>query len=353
MVACKPLSIRARAIDSHSPPFMVAELSANHGGSLQRALELVDAAKWAGAHAIKVQTYTPETIALSGADLSPIAEHLNTPWTGQDLRSLYKSAHLPWEWHEAIFERAEQLGLAAFSSAFDETSVDFLEALNVPAYKVASFESTHLPLLRKIAKTGKPLLLSTGASTLEEICAVVKALHSWQFQNLALLKCTSAYPARAESANLKTLLHLRELFGHLVGISDHTLGVGTATAAVALGACIVEKHLTLDRSIKTPDAEFSLQPEEFRQLVEACAQAHASIGQITYQLSPHELKSRHFRRSIYTLRAISRGDRLAPQDLQIVRPALGLSPLDWQRVLGRRLKRALPAGTPLTWDLLD
>lgn len=346
------IDIGSQTITDNSPPFLVAELSANHGGSLERVLELVDAAHWAGAHAIKLQTYTPSTMTPETGTFR-IAQHLETPWHGQALRDLYQKAQLPWEWHRAIFERARLKGLLAFSSAFDETSVDFLETLNVPAYKVASFESTHLPLLHKISKTGKPLLLSTGTTTLGEICSTIEALHSWQFHNFILLKCTSAYPARAESANLKTLAHLRELFGHLVGLSDHTLGVGTAAAAVALGACVVEKHLTLDRSIKTPDADFSLQPEEFRQLVEVCMQAHASIGQVAYNLTPQEQKARHFRRSIYARRSIQAGARLTLEDLSISRPALGLSPLELPLALNRKAKSSIPAGTPIEWSLLD
>lgn len=348
----KHFNIKSWSTCNDTPPLIVAELGANHGGDLERALQIVDAAGAAGAHAIKLQTYTPETITLPKSLSSHIIGE-GSLWQGQSLRDLYQSAHLPWKWHAQIFQRAQSLGMWAFSSPFDETAVDFLEKFNVPAYKVASLESTHLPLLSRIAKTGKPIIISTGATQLAELVTVVDFLKKQGCRDVILLRCTSAYPARAQCAHLQTLPHLSQLFDLPVGLSDHTLGIGVAVAAVALGARVIEKHLTLSRDLKTFDRDFSLEPSEFRQLVTACEQAHQALGKITYDPLPEEQSSLELRSSIYAVRGVDKDQIIQLEDLKIGRPAKGLSPLDWHRVLGKKAKIDIKAGTPLQWDLLN
>ncbi len=350
------MSLSSWKIGSWSPqeetdPLIIAELGANHGGDLDRALALVDAAADAGADAIKLQTYTAETITLPEHLCSHTIEG-KSPWRGQTLHQLYQMAHLPWKWHAQIFKRAQDRGLWAFSSPFDATAVEFLEGLHVPAYKVASLESTHVPLLQCIAKTGKPLFLSTGATHLVDLCSTIDFLRKAGLRNLVLLRCTSSYPAMAESAHLRTLPHLAQLFGYPVGLSDHTVGIGVAVAAVALGAKVIEKHLTLDRNFPTPDREFSLEPAEFRQLVIACKEGYRALGTVTYGPLEVEKSSQELRSSIFVVRDLKRGDAICGHHLKIARPAKGLSPLEWDRILGKRAKEDIAAGTPLQWQLL-
>lgn len=345
-------SIGNWTVEAASPPLIIAELSANHGGHLQQALALVDAAKSAGANAIKLQTYTPSSMTPVGPEGNYAVEQESSPWRGQSLTELYTKAQTPRKWHRLIFERAKELNLLAFSSPFDEAAVDFLEECDVPAYKVASFESTHLPLLDRIAKTKKPLLLSTGATLLSEISRVVEFLHARDCRQVILLKCVSAYPASCADAHLKSLDHLFKTFGHFVGFSDHTLGIGAAVAAVALGAKVIEKHLTLDRALPTPDRDFSLEPAEFRQLVDACHQAHRALGNATYGLSTEDLRARELRRSIYAKKTILKGQKLRADDLSVLRPARGISPLEWDLVLERVATREISANTPVQWEML-
>lgn len=350
-MSMKHWKIKTWSPHEDTPPLMVAELGANHGGDLNRALALVDAAADAGADAIKLQTYTSETITLPSHLPSHVIEG-DSPWRGQTLAALYNEAHTPWQWHAPIFQRAQDRGLWGFSSPFDASSVKFLEQLQVPAYKIASLESTHLPLLKSVAKTKKPLFLSIGATKLIDLCATIDLLRKENVHALVLMRCTSAYPAPPQSANLKTLPHLAQLFNYPVGLSDHTMGIGVAVAAVAHGAKVIEKHLTLDRKLATPDRGFSLEPSEFQQLVIACKQAHLSLGDVTYGPLTVEKSSEELRSSIFIIKDLHSGDEIREDHLKVSRPAKGLSPLEWNRVIGKRVKKDIAAGTPLRWDLL-
>ncbi len=343
-------SIGGRAIGPDCPPFVIAEMSGNHNQSLDRALALVDAAAAAGVHALKLQTYTADTISMDTG--FTIREEGQSLWEGQDLYRLYQAAHTPWDWHAAIFARARQHGLLAFSSPFDETAVDFLETLDVPAYKIASFENAHWPLLRKVAATGKPVIVSTGAATLAEIDDAVRVLRQAGCRELVLLKCTSTYPASPENTNLRTIPVLAEAFGCPIGLSDHTMGVGASVAAVALGACVIEKHFTLSRAEGGVDAAFSLEPHELKLLVDETARAHQALGTVQLCVQASEEKSRMFKRSIYVAQPIAAGEEFTADNLRIIRPGDGLLPRYWDVVLGRRAVRDLRPGTPLGWDAL-
>ena len=326
-------------------PFVIAEMSGNHNQSLDRALELVDAAAQAGAHALKLQTYTADTITMKGAYT---IQDKNSLWNGKELHDLYKTAHTPWEWHKAIFERAKEKGMEAFSSPFDETAVDFLETLNVPAYKIASFENTHHPLLRKVAATGKPVIVSTGVSTLEDIIESVEVLRKAGCKNIILLKCTSTYPATPENTNLLTIPDMQQKHNCIIGLSDHTMGTGVSVAAVALGARVIEKHFTLRRADGGVDSSFSLEPEELKSLVVETERAFLGMGQVQYGIQPAEEKSVQFKRSIYIAKDIKKGELLSTDNLRIIRPAAGLAPKYWEDVLGKTASTDLKAGTPLT-----
>jgi pseudaminic acid synthase len=342
-----------RWIGSDHPPLVIAEMSGNHNQSLDRALAIVDAAAEAGAHALKLQTYTADTITLNvrGGDFE--IRDQGSPWAGQNLHDLYAKAHTPWEWHAPIMERARQRGMLCFSSPFDESAVGFLEELGVPAYKIASFENNHLPLIRKAAATGKPLIISTGMASLGELEQAVAAAREAGCRELVLLKCTSTYPATPANTNIRTIPHLRELFGCQVGLSDHTMGVGVPVAAVAFGATVIEKHLTLSRAEGGIDSAFSLEPQELGALVEECERAWEALGQVRYGPTEAELKSLQFRRSIYVAADIAEGESLTADHIRIVRPGLGLPPNHLEAVLGRRVRRDAAAGTPVTWDLLS
>jgi pseudaminic acid synthase len=346
------MNIAGRAVGTDAPPFIIAELSGNHNGSLERALSIVDAAAGAGAHALKLQTYTADTITLDVDREEFVITDEESPWAGRRLYDLYAEAHTPWEWHRPIMERARGLGLICFSTPFDETAVDFLEGLDVPCYKIASFENVHLPLIRKAAATGKPLIISTGMATLAELDDAVRAARSAGCRDLALLKCTSTYPATAENSNILTIPHLRSLFGCEVGLSDHTMGVGAAVAAVAHGASLVEKHFTLSRADGGVDSTFSLEPAEMESLVQETERGWRSLGEVAYGVGESEVGSLVFRRSIYVAQDLEAGDPLTTDNLRCLRPGGGLPPRLYETLLGMRVKRAVQRGSAMTWALL-
>lgn len=334
-------------------PFIIAELSGNHDQSLDKALAMVDAAAQSGVQAIKLQTYTADTMTLDVADGEFLIQDADNLWQGNSLHQLYAKAHTPWEWHAAIFERAREQGLLAFSTPFDASAVEFLETLDVPCYKIASFENNDLPLIRRVAETGKPIILSTGMASVGELEEAVRCARDAGCQDLILLKCTSAYPAPAREVNLATLPHMQALFDCPVGLSDHTLGLAVPIAAVTLGACVIEKHFVLDRSEGGVDAAFSLEPDELKQLVEQSAQAFDALGQVCYGGSASEQPSKKFRRSLYIARDIAAGEVLTADHVKSIRPGLGLAPKHYDEVVGRRTRQALTKGTPLAWSHLE
>ncbi len=346
-----PVSIAGRKIGHSEPPFVIAELSGNHNRSLDRAMMIVEAAAKAGAGAIKLQTYTADTMTLNLRTDDFVIHDANSLWNGQDLYHLYQEAHTPWEWHQPIFDYARELGLVAFSTPFDDTSVDFLESLNAPCYKIASFECTHLPLLRKVASTGKPLVISLGMTTLAEAEECVRTVREAGAAEIILLKCTSTYPASPANSNLRTIPHLREMFDCEVGLSDHTVGTGVAVASVALGATVIEKHLTMRRADGGVDSAFSLEPEEFARLTEEAHAAWQALGHVRYGPTSDEKQSLKFRRSIYAVREIAAGEEISTRNARIIRPGFGLQPKYWGAVLGRRVRKPVAAGTPISWDL--
>lgn len=332
------------------PPIFIAELSANHNQSIDTALSLVDAAKKAGAHAIKLQTYTPDTLTLNIDREDFIIQDPNSLWTGRLLYDLYKEAYTPWEWHQAIFEHSKKLGMLFFSSPFDETAVDFLETLQVPCYKIASFEITNIPLIEKIASTGKPLIISVGGATFAEIDTLFQIARKC---DIILLKCTSAYPALPGESNLLTIPYLREKYNVPVGFSDHTLGIGTAIASIALGASLIEKHFTLSRADGGPDAAFSLEPQEFETLVNEGMQAYLSLGKIQEGPTVGEINSLHmYRKSLYFVRDLKQGDPITKEDIKIIRPAKGAPPSEYRRILGKKVLQDVKRGDPVHSHLI-
>jgi len=348
----KEIKIAGKTIGREHPPFIIAEMSGNHNQSLERALEIVEAAAKAGAHALKLQTYKPDTMTI---DLDEREFHISDPgslWKGTSLYQLYGEASTPWEWHEPIFDRARELGIVAFSTPFDDTSVEFLENLDVPCYKIASFENTDLPLIRRVASTGKPLIISTGMASIAELDDAVSAAREAGCKDLILLKCTSTYPASAQNTNILTIPHMRELFGCEVGLSDHTMGTGVAVASVALGATVVEKHFTLDRSAGGVDSTFSMEPAEMTSLVVDSEHAWRALGQISYGATEKEKKSLVFRRSIYVAEDVEVGDVLTSKNLRCIRPGLGLPPKYYDMLIGRKVNQAIKRGTPMSWDLI-
>jgi pseudaminic acid synthase len=345
-------AIGARRIGLGSAPYVIAEMSGNHNQSLARALEIVDAAAAAGAHAIKLQTYTADTITLNVRKGEFRITDEKSLWNGQNLHDLYSKAYTPWEWHAPIMRRAAEKGLTCFSSPFDETAVDFLEQLNVPAYKIASFENNHLPLIRKVAATGKPMIISTGMATLAELDEAVSTARNGGCSQLVLLKCTSTYPASPENSNLRTIPHLRELFGSEVGLSDHTMGIGVAIASIAVGASVIEKHFTLSRSEGGVDSAFSIEPAELSSLVIETDRAWKALGAVRYGPTDSELKSLVFRRSVYVAEDMKAGEQFTTKNLRVVRPANGLHPRYYEQLLGRRVNRDTEIGSPMSWDLL-
>ena len=346
------LKIASRPIGRNRPPFVIAEMSGNHNKSLDRALEIVEAAAETGAHALKIQTYTPDTMTL---DLDEREFHISDPsslWKGTSLYKLYAQAYTPWEWHSPIFDRARELGIIVFSTPFDETAVDFLEELDAPCYKIASFENTHLPLIRRVAATGKPLIISTGMATLAELDESVRVARDSGCRDLILLKCTSTYPASASDSNILTIPHLRELFTCEVGLSDHTMGVGVSVASVAMGATVIEKHFTLDRDDGGVDSSFSLEPHEMTQLVVETERAWQSLGGVSYGPTEAEKKSLQFRRSLYVVKDMRAGELFTRETVRAIRPGLGLPPRFLDIVIGRVASERIPAGTPMQWRLL-
>jgi len=345
------LKIADRPIGPDHPPFVIAEMSGNHNQSLDRALAIVDAAAEAGAHAIKLQTYTADTMTL---DVDREEFRINDPqslWFGRQLHELYQEASTPWDWHGPIFQRASDRGLIAFSSPFDETAVDFLQSLEAPAYKIASFELTDLPLIRCAARTGKPLIMSTGMATLAEIHDAVQTARDCGNDQLVLLKCTSTYPATPESTNLQTIPHLQQSFQTHVGLSDHTGGIGAAVASVAVGASVIEKHFTLRRDDGGVDSAFSIEPNELQSLVIETERAWQALGDVAYGPTGAQKKSLLFRRSIFVTCPVSAGQVVRPEDLKIVRPGHGLPPAMWDRVCGRTANRDLSRGEPTDWEM--
>lgn len=336
-------------IGKNLKPFIIAEMSGNHNQSLDRAMELVDAAAEAGAHALKLQTYTADTITMKGV---MTIHDKNSLWNGKELHDLYKMAYTPWEWHKAIFDRAKEKGMEAFSSPFDETAVEFLESLNVPAYKIASFENTHHPLLKKVAATGKPVIVSTGVTNKTDIDEAVDVLKKAGCKNIILLKCTSTYPATPENTNLLTIPDFEKNYNCIIGLSDHTMGTGVSIAAVALGARVIEKHFTLRRADGGVDSAFSLEPEELKSLVVETERAFLALGKVQYGIQPAEEKSVQFKRSIYVSKDIKAGEILSTDNLKIIRPANGLAPKHWEEVLGKKAKTNIKAGTPLSWEVI-
>jgi pseudaminic acid synthase len=346
------ITIGNRKIGIGETPFVIAEMSGNHNQSLERALEIVEAAAKTGVHALKIQTYTADTMTL---DLDEREFHISDPnslWSGTSLYKLYSQAHTPWEWHQPIFERARELGIIAFSTPFDDTAVDLLESLNAPCYKIASFENTDLRLIRRVAATGKPMIISTGMASIAELDDTVRAAREAGCKDLILLKCTSTYPAAAKNTNILTIPHMRQLFGCEVGLSDHTMGVGVSVASVALGASVIEKHFTLNRADGGVDSTFSLEPVEMKQLVVEAERAWQALGQVSYGITDSEKASLIFRRSIYVSEDMKVGDELTIKNLRCLRPGLGLPPKFYELLLGRRVNRDIKKGTPMDWDFL-
>lgn len=346
------ITIGKRRIGNSERPFIIAEMSANHNQSLERALEIVEAAGEAGADAVKLQTYTPDTMTIDIAGGLFSIEDKESLWTGKTLYELYGEAQTPWEWHKPIFEKAEELGMMAFSTPFDSTSVDFLEELGVNAYKIASFENTDHPLLKKVASTGKPVIMSTGAATLADLDEAVRVLRENGCKDLVLLKCTSTYPATPENTNLATIPHMREMFRCHVGLSDHTLGIGAAVASVALGARVIEKHFTLSRADGGVDSAFSIEPDELKSLVTESERAFQALGEVQYGIQKAEENSLRYKRSVYVVEDIREGEPFTEKNIRVIRPGDGLPPKYYEKLLGKKAKQDLKRGTPINWKIL-
>jgi len=345
------IEINKRRIGGGQPAYVIAEMSANHNQDFEEAVRILQAAKDAGADAVKLQTYTPDTLTIN-SDREYFRVGEGTVWDGRNLYDLYREAYTPWEWQPRLKKVADDLGLDLFSTPFDDTAVDFLEKMGMPAYKIASFEVVDLPLIRRIAQTGKPIIMSTGMATLSEIDDAVKAIKEAGGNQLALLKCTSSYPAPPEEMNLRTIPHLSEAFNVPTGLSDHTLGIAVPVAGIALGACIVEKHFTLSRSIPGPDSAFSLEPHEFNAMVDAIRTAEKALGQVRYGISTEEAKSRVFRRSLFVVKDTAAGEIFSQENVRSIRPAHGLAPKYLDDVLGRQAALDIKRGTPLAWNLI-
>lgn len=349
----KEFNVGVCTVGTDSTPFIIAEMSGNHNQSLARALEIVDAAAEAGAHAIKLQTYTADTMTLD-VDLPDFKiNDPNSLWHGRHLYGLYKEAHTPWEWHKPIMERAKEKGILCFSTPFDHTAVDFLETLDVPAYKIASFENTDINLIKKVISTGKPIIVSTGMATLSDLELIVDTLRSNGCENFVLLKCTSAYPATPADANLQTIPHMAEMFECQVGLSDHTMGIGVPLAAVALGATVIEKHFCLSRDEGGVDSAFSLEPHELKSLVVESERAWQALGKVKYgSLSEQEKKSKQFRRSVYFVKDMKAGEVITDESIRCIRPGFGLAPKYFDKLLGRALVGDVKKGSPVDWALV-
>ena len=334
-------------------PFIIAEMSGNHNQSLERAMKIVEAAAETGVDAIKLQTYTADTMTIDKDTDEFFIADKDSLWQGESLYNLYKKAYTPWEWQEKIFRHAEELGLICFSTPFDDTSVDFLEEIGCPIYKIASFENIDLPLIRKVAKTGKPIIASTGMASVAELDEMVRTAKENGCEDLTLLKCTSSYPATPEGTNLRTIPHMKELFNCKVGLSDHTLGIGAAVASIALGATVIEKHFTLSRADGGVDSAFSLEPEEMKLLVRECNTAYQALGEVRYNTQAQEQKSLQFRRSLYIVEDMKKGDILTVENLRSIRPGMGLAPKYYDVLLGKKVNRDISRGTRMKWEFVE
>ena len=348
----KKFSYGMRGIGRKLPPLIVAEMSGNHNQSLDRALEIVQEAANAGVNALKLQTYTADTMTLNLDNEAFTVNDPQSQWNGKTLHSLYKEAYTPWEWHKPIFEKAKELGMMAFSTPFDDTSVDFLESLNVPFYKIASQENTDIALIRRVARTGKPLIISCGMATKEELAEALKEARNAGCKELTLLKCTSTYPASPENTNISTILDMRKIFNCEIGLSDHTLGIGVAVASVALGASVIEKHFTLSRQDGGVDSDFSMEPNEMRNLVDETARAWQSYGTIIYGATKAEEKSLKYRRSLYIANDMKEGEIFTIKNLRAVRPGYGLETKHLEKLLGQKITKDATKGTPMNWNLV-
>lgn len=347
----KVVKIKKRLIGEGQPTYIIAEMSANHAGDINRAIDLIHSAKDSGADCIKIQTYTCDTMTIkSDKDYFKIREGT---WKGENLYNLYKKAYTPWEWQKILKEEAEKVGLDFLSTPFDKTAVDFLEELGVEFYKISSFELVDIPLIKYIASKNKPIIMSTGMATLGEIEEAVKAVKSQGNNRLCLLKCSSAYPAVPADMNLKTIKHMEETFGVPVGLSDHSLGSVGAVTAVAMGARIIEKHFCLSRSIENPDASFSMEPDEFKNMVRDIRVAERAIGEINYEVSEREQVSKVFRRSIFIVKNIKKGEIFTEENIRVIRPGYGLEPKYYYEILGRKASKNIERGTPLKWEMVD
>lgn len=351
-MAIHDIKIANREVGPSHPPFVIAEMSGNHNQSLERALEIVEAAAKSGAHALKLQTYTADTmtIDIEGKGFSITDD--DSLWKGQNLYQLYQKAHTPWDWHKPIFERCRELGMIPFSTPFDNSAVDFLETLDVPAYKVASFENADLPLIAYIAATKKPIIISTGMASIAELDETIRTVRKQGCDDIILLKCTSSYPATPEGSNIRTIPHMSDLFNVQVGLSDHTLGIGVPLAAVSLGATVIEKHFTLARSDGGVDSAFSLEPKELKELVAESERAWQSLGKITYGTQTQEKKSIQFRRSLYITEDLKSGDVLTTKNLRAIRPGYGLPTKYLETLLGKRVSKDVKKGMPFDWSIL-
>ena len=348
----KHLTINGQCIGIKSPVYIIAEISANHNKDIQEAIDLIHIAKECGADAVKIQTYTPDTMTID-CDNEYFRIGKGTIWEGKNLYELFGEAHMPWGWTSKLIDEAEKAGITLFSTPFDSSSVDFLESLEMPAYKIASFELVDHQLIARVAKTGKPVIMSTGMGTLEEISEAVEVLETNGCSEYALLKCTSSYPAPVEEANLARMQHMTETFRVPVGLSDHTMGSAVAVTAVAIGACIIEKHFTKSRDIEGPDSSFSMEPDEFKEMVHSVRIAEQAVGTVTYELTEKEKDSRVFRRSIFVVEDVDAGEFLTEKNIRIIRPGYGLAPKFLEDVLGRTVKQNIARGTPLCWNQLD
>jgi pseudaminic acid synthase len=346
------LKIADREIGPLQRPYLIAEMSGNHNQSLERALTIVDAAAESGADAVKLQTYTASTMTLDLKSAGFVIDDKQSLWSGRQLFDLYKEAHTPWDWHTAIFQRAQECKIHCFSSPFDESAVEFLESHNVPAFKIASFENTDLPLIRRVARTGKPVIISTGMASVAEIGEAVQTARQAGCSQIILLKCTSTYPASPENTNIRTIPNMRETFECEIGLSDHTMGCGVAVASVALGATVIEKHFTLSRKDGGVDSTFSMEPAEFAMLRVEVDRAWQALGVTKYGGTAAEEKSFAFRRTLYIAKDMQPGEKFTRENLRIVRPGFGLSPRYFEMLLGKQVSRHVTAGTPMSWDLL-
>ena len=340
-------------IRSLDKPFIIAEMSGNHNQSLERALEIVDAAAEAGVDALKIQTYTADTMTIDKSDGEFFISDPKSLWEGESLYSLYQKAYTPWEWHRAIFDRCKERGIIGFSTPFDFSAVHFLEELDCPIYKIASFENIDLPLIKRVAQTGKPMIVSTGMANVAELQELVDTARENGCEDLTLLKCTSSYPASPKGSNLLTIPHMKELFKCNVGVSDHTLGIGVAVASMALGARVVEKHFTLSRSDGGVDSAFSLEPTEMAQLVRECNTAVQALGHVSYQMQEQERKSLVYRRSLYVVKDMQAGDVLTSENMRSIRPGLGIAPKYYEILIGKKVKRNICRGTAVSWDIVE